>query len=252
MTPMPNNPISAILKNFPKLAPKIPNVVKTPLAFYITVLFVVETLVLTLVPILPESQRTYAFGVAIGMVVFLVVIVTVMAIWFRFALTGIFPLHFEILANREALYLKASEILKRATHVLDTTWGLNPQKLTDKEKIARDLYILAQQHAIDNDIPYMELYGATDLQKEQAARSKIRFHNRSNYKVKHITDDSVDISMIDFLIADGTEILLSRVDSANVTTRHRYLYINSEPMAAIFSDQFHECWHNAVPRNKPG
>ncbi|MBI3579878.1 MAG: hypothetical protein HY089_10770 [Ignavibacteriales bacterium] len=225
---------------------KILGLIKTPLAFYALGMLVLESMLLGSLPFIQEEHRSYLVGAALGILAFLLVAVLGLQVWFKI------PIHlpFETstitpLKNRQVLYEHAAQILQKATHVLDTTWGRDPQELTPAEKTAREQYLLNQKEAIQKGAQYWDLYSTTRTQKEQIAKAVGDYVDYPNYQARLLTGISHSISMLDFLIADGEHILLSHVDASGVIDLNRFAYIRSKQLAQVLASVFHECWDEA-------
>lgn len=151
----------------------------------------------------------------------------------------------EEIKDRESLYRKAIQLIRKAESVFDTTWGPNAPKAAKKELAAKEDYLEARKHAIVSGKKYWELFSEIPNRKSRIEASKELAEKHPNYKIAILPFTSEPITMIDFLIADRKEAIISHVYTQSPQLVNRYLYIKSPHLAQLFSGLFDECWRQA-------
>lgn len=72
-----------------------------------------------------------------------------------------------------------------------------------------------------------------------------KFNNHPQYEAKCLKGMSKDLPVIDFLITDNGEVLLSHVAFRGAMSIPTYVYIKSKVAADFYAGLFNECWGQA-------
>ena len=140
--------------------------------------------------------------------------------------------------SREQLYYKAIDMIKRANCIRDTTWGKISRHLDPKEKIAREKYRKCSNEAIVNGVIYLDLFSKSKKHESDAKSLYKKFIKYTKYEVRILQEMDEHLPVIDFLVTDKEEILLSHVGFEGT----RYLFIKSKIIAEFYIELFDECW----------
>lgn len=153
------------------------------------------------------------------------------------------------LENREAVYLKAANLIKSGRNIIDATWGSDAADLTESEKKALSAYLDGKKFAIARDnTDYREIFTRTQgTERERRITDAQHLLNkkRTNYRAKLMSGLPHDFPMLDFMVVDDKYTILSFLSSSTAQVGHRYLYIQSEEIANHLKEYFDECWRYA-------
>jgi len=153
----------------------------------------------------------------------------------------------EFLASREAMYRKAHELIENAkSHVLDTTWGADAPKLTTPESLARDKYIETRREVVKKGLSYKEIFTDTQGKKSRLQLSASEAKKDTTYQVRKIPSSAMTKPVIDFMVVDGENVILSHVRSERMQD-NRFMFVKSKFLAQLFTKWFEDCWDVAKP-----
>ena len=159
---------------------------------------------------------------------------------------------FVLLADRAAVFAKASALISGAEHgVIDTTWGNSEENYSKVEHEALDGYLVAKERAIsDGKYPYKEIYTAVDDDAHRTGRiwsERKRGEPAKTYSAKLLEGIDPAFPMIDFLVVDSQKIILSCLSKDTAKPEHHYLYVESRDLAGFLTQYFQVCWESAIP-----
>jgi hypothetical protein len=143
---------------------------------------------------------------------------------------------------RGKLYLKAEQVIKNAHSVInDPTFGKPAPELSPTELQARKKYRNAIKAAIKKDKIYHELFSGNldQVKKDNVADS---FRSSKKYQFQCIENVTTNIPVVDFLVNDADEVILSHVVFSGPNPTVKYLYIKSHMINDFYKSVFQECW----------
>ena len=159
-------------------------------------------------------------------------------------------IYIEKIQDRCALYEKATEMIEKANLIMDTTWGRTAKKLTKDQKVARDKYRQAIDKVILRGAEYKDLYSYNEKWIEEYQYNLKKFEDEPQYEVKYIYGLDQNFPVIDCLITDKNEVLLSHVSFQGAYPVPTYLFIKSEKVASFYAGLFNECWEYSKYTNR--
>lgn len=233
--------------------------IKTLMGFYVLIVLIIELLIVislfTPASVISKEIKPYLLGAGISIILSVVILVTILAIKYPGILTGnyvekdtiVLPQdgHIEQIIGRSELYKKATQMISNASRIYDTTWGRSPRDMTKREKEARDEYRNALKLAIQRGAEYFDLFSKTQNQLKELKASVAKFINHPQYEAKCLTGMDEELPVIDFLITDNSEILLSHVAHKGAISIPTYIYVKSKTVSDFYSGLFNECWNKA-------
>jgi hypothetical protein len=148
----------------------------------------------------------------------------------------------QLLRNRSSLYEKAIDMINRACNVYDTTWGKPPRKLNPVEEKQRQKYRAATDAAIQRGVMYKDLFSKNIKCEDEVAKLMDQYRDYPNYEAKCVDGIGADLPVIDMLITDNNEVLLSHVSFNGAAPMPMYVYIQSETMAEFYAGLYNDCW----------
>lgn len=154
----------------------------------------------------------------------------------------LYDIYFEPITERKALYERATDMIKNAKRIFDTTWGRVPKKLSKQEEEARNIYREAIEIAITNGAEYRDLFSKTQKRLDELHSTAETFKDYPKYEARCIEGMTDDLPVVDFLITDNDEVLLSHVAFKGAVPIPKYLYVKSKLFADFYSGLFNECW----------
>ena len=157
------------------------------------------------------------------------------------------PFQLEPLPDRSALYRKAVELIPRAHYISDTTWGRAPRRPSIPEQKARAAYRAASEEAIRNGIMYKDLFSVNMKCDSEVRKLMDDYAEYPNYEARCIEGIGASLPVIDFLLTDKNEILLSHVTFGGGVPMPMYVYIQSETLAEFYAGLFNDCWVYSKP-----
>jgi len=129
--------------------------------------------------------------------------------------------------------------------ILDTTWGISPAPKSDSEYIARQLYRDEADQAIKRGVGYKDLFSTAKRQIDELNKVVKRNKKYKNYEGKCLDLIKEDLPVIDLLITDDEEIILSNISYTGTISIPKFLYIKSKQIVDFYSAYFNECWNKA-------
>ena len=154
--------------------------------------------------------------------------------------------YLEKLENRETLYKTAKRMISDSKYqILDTTWGISPAPKSDSECIARQLYRDEADQAIIRGVGYKDLFSTAKRQIDELNEVAERNKKFNNYEGKCLYLIKKDLPVIDMLITDDEEIILSNISYNGAIPIPKFLYIKSKQIVIFYSTYFNECWNKA-------
>lgn len=151
----------------------------------------------------------------------------------------------EVIDTREEIYRRASRIISRSKWVLDTTWGSDPPLPSKQTEVTLNEYLLARREAVKAGIKYKELFTETEGRAIRLNESIKESKLYPNYEIRILEGRDWEVTVLDFLIGDGKELILSHVHAHGANEDRRYIYVNSPALAGVFCSLFDECWRIA-------
>lgn len=151
----------------------------------------------------------------------------------------------ERLRDRAELYKKAIELISKARYVSDTTWGEPTRKPTRTEEQFRLAYRQASEAAIQDGVIYRDLFSASLKRADEIKKIMETYRDWPNYEARCIEGIGAGVPIIDFLLTDNNEILLSHVTFRGAIPVPIFVYVQSETLAEFYAGLFNECWVNA-------
>ena len=151
----------------------------------------------------------------------------------------------ERLRDRAELYKKAIELISKARYVSDTTWGEATRKPTKTEEQFRLAYRQASEAAIQDGVIYRDLFSARLKRADEIKKIMETYSDWPNYEARCIGGIGADVPIIDFLLTDNNEMLLSHVTFRGAIPVPIFVYVRSETLAEFYAGLFNECWVNA-------
>lgn len=148
----------------------------------------------------------------------------------------------QLLKNRVSLYLKAEEMVSRASCVYDTTLGKSSRRLNIIEEKQRAKYREATDAAIKRGVLYKDLFSKNIKCEDEVVKLMEQYRDYPNYEARCVDGIGANMPVIDFLITDNNEILLSHVTFRSAVPVPMYVYIQSEGMAEFYAGLYNDCW----------
>jgi hypothetical protein len=226
--------------------------VNTPIAFFALIALIVESMGLF-------NHSDILTGISLFLIFLLIVLTAFIAIKYPGSLLlrtqdnnpqSIVESTFSYqkLPTREQLYEKAVVVIKNAKHkVNDTTWGSKSPTLTKQETVARKKYRDALSSAIKSrGIHYYELFSYTEDHRHNILSVLQQYEPFRNYNARFCIGINDDFPIIDFLMNDADEIILSHAAYHGSDIRTQYIYIKSADLNAFFSGVFDECYRRSL------
>jgi hypothetical protein len=158
---------------------------------------------------------------------------------------------FLVLSSRIEVFNRARALISGAKHsVVDTTWGTSEENYTKAEHEALDLYLKAKNRAItDGEVSYREIYSAVSGDQHREWRiedERVRKQAAKAYSAKLLKGIDSTLTMIDFLVVDGEEVILACLSKDTAKPEHHYLYVKSFELAGFLLQYFQICWEQAT------
>lgn len=223
--------------------------VDTPVKFLALVLVVVQAGLVALILALPEEHRLFAFGI-VGCLISLA-IVTLLALE-RIRATALAIARPRLVVTeiptRRDLYRHCARLISTATTVLDTSWGIDPRARTPQEEQSREEYRRALETALQSGKICRELVGSYEGTGSMITSAKQTIEKYPNYAARVVPTNVEGTSMLEFLVIDSSQVLLSHVDAK--TQIPKYLYVESDEIADLFTRLHSEHWAVGVPVEK--
>lgn len=157
-----------------------------------------------------------------------------------------------VLADRVAVFHKARELIESAQQtVIDTTWGNSEENFLPTEQQALEDYLSSKERAVKNPkLDYREIYTKAPDDKKRMERIEIEQLRQApldKYSAKLLTGLTPSFPMIDFLIVDGSKLILSCLSKDVAKPDHHHLYIESRELSSFLAQYFQICWDKAAP-----
>lgn len=157
-----------------------------------------------------------------------------------------------VLPDRVAVFRKARELVESAQRtVVDTTWGNSEENFLPTEQAALADYVSAKDRAVKNPkLDYREIYTEALDDKHRMKRIETEQHRQvplDKYSAKLLAGLSPSFPMIDFLVVDGSELILSCLSKDVARPDHHHLYVESAELSSFLTQYFQICWDKAVP-----
>lgn len=159
-------------------------------------------------------------------------------------------IYIEKIKDRSALYRKATEMIEKADKIMDTTWGKVAKEMTKDQKAARDKYRETIDKAITRGAEYKELFSFNEKFIKEYQLTTTKFEAEPQYEARFLYGLSQNFPVIDCLITDQNEVLLSHVSFQGNIPIPTYLFIRSENVANFYAGLFDDCWQYAKQNEK--
>jgi len=172
--------------------------------------------------------------------------------YFALRKPGRAPFVVTVLPDRVAVFRKARELIESAQRtVVDTTWGNSEENFLPTEQEALSDYLSAKKRAVkDPRLDYREIYTEAPDDEHRVKRieaEKQRSAPLDKYSGKLLSGLSPSFPMIDFLIVDGSKLILSCLSKDVARPDHQHLYVESRELSSFLTQYFQICWENASP-----